>query len=286
MTAGTSRGHGVPVLTYHAGLVEGPAYHQNDHVALAADLRVIAASGRRVVPLRWVVDALLGRRDWATLVGAVALSCDDGTAFDAVRGRVYGAHGPQPSLLGVLEDWIAEQPGARAEAQITSFVIASPEARAAMDRACLFDAGDLGSDWWPAARATGRFAFGSHGWDHNHPVLPPEPAIGLVRGDFHTVDDATKAEYEIAQAQAFLADALGEAPRLFAYPFGHVPPFLRDTWLPARGAAIGLEAAFDTTPAPVVPGAHRWQLPRYVCRWHWRSPEGLARLLDTGDTEG
>lgn len=274
---------GVPVLAYHAGLVEGPAYDQNDHVALAADLRVIAASGRRVVPLQWVVDALLGRRDWTTLERAVALSCDDGTAFDAVRGRAYGPHGPQPSLLGVLEDWVAEDPVARADAEITSFVIASPEARAAMDRDCLFGAGDLGSDWWPAARASGRFAFGSHGWDHNHPVLPPEPRTGLVRGDFHAVDDAAKAEFEIAQAQAFLAEALGEAPRLFAYPFGHVPPFLRDAWLPERGLALGLDAAFDTTPAHLAPWADRWQLPRYVCRWHWRSPEGLARLLDHGD---
>lgn len=276
----------IPVLTYHAGLVEGPAYDQNDHVALREDLRVIAAAGRRVVPLQWAVDALRGRRDWSSLAGAVALSCDDGTAFDAVRGRVFGAHGPQPSLLGVLEDWIAEAPAERAAAQITSFVIASPKARTTMDRECLFDAGDLGSEWWRAAQAGGRMAIGSHSWDHNHPALPPEPSIGLVRGDFHAVDDEAKAEFEIARAQALFASELGAPPSLFAYPFGHVPAFLRDDWLPRRGPSVGLDAAFDTTPAPVAPGANPWALPRYVCRWHWRSPEGLARLLATGETEG
>ncbi|MGL6289830.1 MAG: polysaccharide deacetylase family protein [Silanimonas sp.] len=273
---------GVPVLTYHAGLVDGNDYASNDHVALAADLRVIAGTGRRVVPLQWVVDALLGRRDWSTLEGAVALSCDDGTAFDAVRGRIYGAHGPQPSLLGVLEDWVAEAPAVRAEASITSFVIASPDAREAMDRACLFGAGDLGDDWWRDARSGGRMVIGSHSWDHNHPSLPSPSDIDLPRGDFFAIDSEIRAEFEIAQAQRFFVGALGQAPSLFAYPFGHVPAFLRDDWLPRRGPGLGLDAAFDTVPAHVVPGANAWALPRYVCRWHWRSPEGLARLLDTG----
>ncbi len=276
---------GIPVLTYHAGLVEGPGYAQNDHVALREDLRVIAASGRRVLPLQWVVDALVNHRAWETLAGAVALSCDDGSVFDALRGRVYGVHGPQASLLGVLEDWIAEAPTERAEAQLTSFVIASPEARAVMDRECLFGAGDLDSGWWRAAQASGRMRIGNHSWDHNHPTLPPLPHLALPRGDFFAVDDEPKADYEITQAQAFLAAELGAAPTLFAYPFGHVPPFLRDVWLPRRGAALGLQAAFDTTPAPITPDALCWQLPRYVCRWHWRSPEGLARLLATGVVE-
>lgn len=272
----------VPVLTYHAGLIDGAGYAQNDHVALRDDLRVIAASGRRVVPLQHVVDALLGRRDWATLDRAVALTCDDGTAFDVMPGRVHGEHGPQPSLLGVLEDWVAEEPAARAEASITGFLIASPEAREVMDRECLFGRGDLGSDWWDPVARRGRYRIGSHGWDHNHPVLPPPPGLAMTRGDFFAIDDEPKADYQLTQAQRHFEAVLGERPRLFAYPFGHVPPFLRDDWLPRRGAAIGLDAAFDTTPAHVGPGARRWQLPRYVCRWHWRSPEALAQLLDTG----
>jgi peptidoglycan/xylan/chitin deacetylase (PgdA/CDA1 family) len=272
----------VPVLTYHAGLVEGPGYAENDHVALREDLAVIAALGLRVVPLQQVVDALLGRREWASLAGAVALSCDDGTAFDAVPGRAYGAHGPQPSLLGVLRAWADEAPAARREAHLTSFVIASPEARAILDRDCLFGQGDLGEDWWPAALASGRCALGNHSWDHNHPALPPAPFTGLARGDFLGIDDEDRADFEIAQAQAYLGERLGAPPRLFAYPFGHVPPFLADDYLPRRGPALGLDAAFGTEPGRITPASDRWRLPRYVCRWHWRSPEELAALLRGG----
>ena len=144
------------ILTYHAGLIDGPDYAQNDHVALREDLKVVARLGLRVVPLQAVIDALLGRRAWSTLDGAVALTCDDGTAFDALPGREYGAHGPQPSLLGVLQEWVREDPAARAEASLTSFLIASPAARAAMDRECLFDRNDLDSDWWSAAQPANR----------------------------------------------------------------------------------------------------------------------------------
>lgn len=267
------------ILTYHAGLIDGPGYDQNDHVALREDLKRIASLGLRAVPLQWVVDAVLGRRDWRSLDNAVALTCDDGTAFDALPGREYGTLGPQPSLLSVLQDWIDECPADRAEASITSFLIASPDARAAMDRQCLFDRNDLGDDWWGDAQQSGRMVFGNHSWDHNHPILPALDDIDLVRGDFFAVDNDAKAEHEIAQAQAFLTAALGRTPTCFAYPFGHVPPFLRDDYLPRRGQSLGLEAAFTTDSGRVQPNSHRWALPRSVCRWHWKSPDELESLL-------
>ena len=48
----------VPVLTYHSNNVGGNDYANNDHVALAADLRRIRALGLRIVPLSLVVDNL------------------------------------------------------------------------------------------------------------------------------------------------------------------------------------------------------------------------------------
>ena len=183
------------------------------------------------------------------------------------------------SLLGVLQEWVREDPAARAEASLTSFLIASPAARAAMDRECLFDRNDLDSDWWSAAQRTGHMAFGNHSWDHNHPILPLEESLQLARGDFFAVDDEAKADYEIAQAQAFLAEALGQRPTCFAYPFGHVPEFVRSQYLPRRGPAMGLEAAFTTETGRVHPDSDRWALPRSVCRWHWKSPDELAALL-------
>ena len=267
------------ILTYHAGLIDGDDYARNDHVALRDDLDRIAAMGLRVVPLQRVVDALLGRCDWSSLDRCVALTCDDGTAFDAVPGRIHGRHGPQPSLLGVLQRWIADDPHTRSQASLTSFLIASPAARAAMDRGCLFDRNDLDSDWWLAAQDTGRMVFGNHSWDHNHPAVPPDAAMPLARGDFFAVDDEPKAEYEIGQAQDFLGRVLGRRPTCFAYPFGHVPEFVRSSYLPRQGPAMGLEAAFTTQPGRVRPDSDRWALPRSVCRWHWTSADALEALL-------
>ena len=268
------------ILTYHAGLIDGPRYEQNDHVALREDLKRIGTLGLRVVPLHWVVDALLGQRNWSTLQRAVALTCDDGTAFDAVPGRVYGTHGPQPSLLAVLKQWISEEPETRQQANITSFLIASPEARSAMDRECLFNANDLGSEWWLDAQNSGHMVFGNHSWDHNHPVLPPHEALQLQRGNFFAIDSEAKADHEIAQAQQFLGAALGNRPNVFAYPFGHVPAFLHTDYLPRCGADLGLDAAFTTDPGRVHAQSDRWALPRSVCRWHWKTPDELEALLE------
>ena len=46
------------VLTWHSNNVLGHDYAQNDHVALAEDLRLLAAEGCTVWPLSRVVDAL------------------------------------------------------------------------------------------------------------------------------------------------------------------------------------------------------------------------------------
>ena len=50
----------VPVLAYHAVNIAGNDYANNDHVAFAADLRMIDDLGLRVVPLHWVVEHIVG----------------------------------------------------------------------------------------------------------------------------------------------------------------------------------------------------------------------------------
>ena len=50
----------VPILAYHAINIAGNDYADNDHVAFAADLRLIDDLGLRIVPAHWVVDQLLG----------------------------------------------------------------------------------------------------------------------------------------------------------------------------------------------------------------------------------
>ncbi len=269
----------VPVLTYHAVNVAGNDYDNNDLIAFAEDLAMLQRLRRRVLPLRQVVSVLLGDSD-EDLSDAVALSCDDGSDLDYLDLDFPG-HGPQRGLYGSLVDFRqrfgqSAQPGL----QLTCFVIADPEARARMDQACLFGRDWMGGRWWRQAGESGLIAIENHSFDHNHPCLPSPGPHGLVRGDFHAVADAAKAEFEIAGAQHWLSEHLApERPRLFCYPFGHVNEYLRSDWLPLRGPALGIEAAFGDGAEPLTEASERWNLPRYICGWHWKSPEQLERIL-------
>ncbi|HET6545740.1 MAG TPA: hypothetical protein VFG55_03220, partial [Rhodanobacteraceae bacterium] len=61
--------------------------------------------------------------------------------------------------------------------------------------------------------------------------------------------------------------------------YGESNDYLRNEYLPGHADEHGLLAAFGTTPAPVESGSPRWNLPRYVCGHHWRSPQALTDLL-------
>lgn len=269
----------VPVLTYHAVNIAGNDYANNDHVAFAADLRLIDDLGLRIVPLSWVVAQQRGEAN-RDLAGCVALSCDDGSDLDYFDVD-YPGHGVQRSLFNAMRDFARER-GAQAQPHLhlTAFVIASPEARHTMDRECLAGRDWMRDSWWRAALASGLMAIENHSHDHNHPCLPTPGADDMPRGSFLHVDNALRAEAEVAAAQQFLNDRL--APRrstLFCYPFGHVPDYLRLSWLPQRGVEIGLKAAFGDGAKPVTEGSDPWNLPRYVCGWHWKSPDGLRHIL-------
>ncbi|MBS0557380.1 MAG: polysaccharide deacetylase family protein [Proteobacteria bacterium] len=271
----------VPVLTYHAVNIAGNDYANNDHVAFAADLRLIDDLGLRIVPLHWVVDAVLGttQRD---LSRCVALSCDDGSDFD-FHDLDHPAHGPQRSLYNGMLDFIAER-GAAAQPSLhlTSFVIASPQARMQLDQRCLAARGWMNEDWWPQATASGLMAIECHSWEHNHPALGETGGNGIPRGSFSSVDSPARAEHEIAQAMAYLAGRTGkQAVTQFAFPFGQSNAFLVNDYLPGRGAELGLTAAWSTDGRAVAPTDDRWKLPRHVCGWHWKSPDELRAILES-----
>ena len=67
-----------PVLAYHSQNVFANLYGQNDHLSLVQDLAALQAIGKRVVPLTWLVDWVLGRRPDADLRDAVCITFDDG----------------------------------------------------------------------------------------------------------------------------------------------------------------------------------------------------------------
>jgi peptidoglycan/xylan/chitin deacetylase (PgdA/CDA1 family) len=266
----------VPVLTYHSNNVVGNDYANNDHVALAADLRRIHALGLTIVPLSLVVDAFLGIAPESAVERAVAISFDDGSWFDW-NDLDHPTCGLQRSFANVLRDFSAE---ARAAVHATSFVIVSPDARAILDRTCLVGRGWWTDDWWPLAEREGLIAIESHSWDHNHHTLPVTAQHADIKGTFRSIDTQADADAEIRQANDWL-DAHVRAPRsgLFAYPYGETNDYLVQDYLPNRIAEHRLRAAFGTLPRPVERGSDRWNLPRFVCGHHWQSTDALAALL-------
>jgi peptidoglycan/xylan/chitin deacetylase (PgdA/CDA1 family) len=264
------------VLTYHSNNVLGRGYADNDHVALAEDLALLAQLRLPVVPLGQLVDALDGGKQPPPR--AVALSFDDGSWFDW-HDLPHPSFGTQRSFANILAD--AEQLAGKDKAPLhaTSFVIASPAAREALDRSCLVGQGWWGDEWWSKAQASGRMAIENHSWDHHHDAIPSR-VTGLPGGDFHSITSHHAADLEIRQASDFLDSRLPtRRTRLFAYPYGHCNPYLREEYLPHFRHEHRLDAAFDTTPEPLTRHSNRWKLGRYVCGQHWNSTEALERLL-------
>jgi peptidoglycan/xylan/chitin deacetylase (PgdA/CDA1 family) len=268
----------IPILTYHAANVAGNTYADNDHVALAADLRLIDDLGWRIVPLDAVVDRLEGAFEDVDR-RCLALTFDDGTDFD-VRSIDHPLHGEQPGFLPILERFRIFAGDRQPHLHATSFVIASPAAREAIDHQCLVGGDMMRENWWKPACDSGLIGIGNHSWDHNHEVAPEAAPDGLPRGRFHAVDNDIRATWQIARAQRYIEERISpHAARHFGYPYGDVNAFLRDQWLPANGPALGLRAAWSTEGHAARRGDNCWALPRFVCGHHWRSPAQLEDLL-------
>lgn len=269
----------IPILTYHASSVAGDAYLGNDHIALAEDLRMLLLDGWRVVPLSWVVEQRLGMAN-RDLAKCVAMTCDDGCDLE-VLDVDYPGRGIQRSFLGCLQDARNDFPDSGSEFQITSFVIADPKARQLLDEKCLHSLGWMSENWWPEASRNDLFSIECHGWDHNHDILDNDAPDGMTRGDFFQVNNEIRAAYEIDQALQYVNDRISPKKcRYFAYPYGHVPEFLSTHYFPGNSKRLGLEAAFGAVGEPLAMNSPQWNLPRYVCGHHWKSPDELQKILD------
>lgn len=264
----------VPILTYHSQNIEGNSTADNDHAALAADLRALHNAGRQIISLDRLMDWLDGETGDGTVHNAAVLTFDDGCDFD-VRDIDYPGHGLQRSFLGIMQDFLAElPPGVKPFLHATSFVIASREARQQIDAGSLFGKGWISDDWWQQADSSRMYSVENHGWDHNHPDLE-----GDARGNFHTVDTPQQCEEQVIRASAFIGQITGRQPEYFAYPFGESSEYIRETWFPGQAAHHGCRAALGTAPGHVRRDTNRWNLPRYVCGRDWKSPEALLALL-------
>jgi peptidoglycan/xylan/chitin deacetylase (PgdA/CDA1 family) len=269
----------LPILTYHATVINGNDYATNDHVALKEDLETLDALGFRIVPLAWVVDALLDGRELPDK--AVAITLDDGTDLD-FHDLSYPGHGMQRSMLNILRDFVTTHGKARQPAlHATTFVVASPQARAEMDAKCLVARGWYSDTWWQPAQASGLMSIANHGWDHNHPEVTHQPPRSAT-GTFRCIDTPELADLEIAQAAAYIERLVpNSAAMLFAYPYGESNDFLRTEYFaaPSRAAATKTRAAFTTEPRHLARDSDRWMLPRYVFGNDWNTPEAFRHIL-------
>jgi peptidoglycan/xylan/chitin deacetylase (PgdA/CDA1 family) len=260
-----------PILTYHSQLIFGNDYHTNSHVALGEDLERIRASGRRLIPLSTLVDALSAKDNRIELARVVCITFDDGTDFDW-HDIEHPQFGPQTSFARLLRehgrrhgDWSGA----------TSFVLASDDARRAISREAM--AQDwMNHEWWPDAQREGVLDIQSHGWDHRHPCLPPDQT---PLGNFFGVDNAAACELQVDRAAQEIARVSGRRPDLFAYPYGHASDFLRREYLPRHAGTHGFRAAVGTVPEHVHADADLWYLPRYIHVENWKSGSELEALL-------
>ena len=267
------------VLTYHSHHVVGPDYASNDHVAFARDIDTLTDAGWRIVPLA----ELVRRQKHGTPEHLCAITFDDGPVYD-VDDVVHPAYGVQVGFANAMRAFAARRPGAQPGLHATSFVIASPAARRAMEahadpRYTWLAPGALGEEWWPAALDSGLVAIANHSWDHLHPGLREVAHSRDVRGDFTQVLTLPDADAQVRQAARYLAGATGgRASPYFAYPYGHHNVFLARDYLPSVGADV-CAAAFTTEPRLCTIDDSPFLLPRFVCGADWRSPDELVDRL-------
>ncbi len=250
----------IPIICYHS-CNAGSDYTSDDHMALASDLQTIARLDFNVVPLDWVVEALLGEREPPDR--AVALTCDDGIDLDW-HDAVHPAFGWRRSFANILREFAATMGERQKTLSMTSFVIASPTARKELEVTCLAGHPWWSDHWWGDAEADGLLRIENHSWDHVHPGATRVAQKDQHKGNFTRVDSFDDCEAQVAAAAEYIALRSGRVPRYFAYPYGQASAYLRDTYLPEHGGRLGLRAAFSIDHSYVTAESNRWYLPRFT----------------------
>ena len=264
------------ILTWHSIHVHDNAYAANDLVAFSADLEALNRLGWTILPL---AEAWARCRRGVLPPRTAVLTMDDGSIMD-FHPFDHPTCGPQTSVIDRLRIF-ASSPDSEAVhiPHVSSFVIASPAARAELDHKVTLDLGVWPDDWWRAANESGIMSVESHSWDHNHDSLARTLQRENRRGDFGRIETEAECRGEVEQASDYIDRASGRRPRFFAYPYGQCSDFIRSDYLPRRGPDLGLEAALGCDPEPAAADSDRWNLPRYVCRRDWNSPADFEALL-------
>lgn len=274
----------IPVLCYHSWRL-GAGYGDNDHIALAADLRTLAARGYQPISLTAIARLLRAEIPLSAAFGKrlIGISFDDGHdsdfySFSDTTGK------PQPAMVDLLAAYAPKLPRWDSGPMATSFVIASSAARQAIDQHSQLDPFQRHEQWWSTACDADLLGVANHSWDHTHPAVAQVRQRENQTGNFWGVDTFADAEGQIAAAQHYLiALTQNRQQPLFAYPYGEVPEYLAHHYLPEQQRQLGLIGAYSTAGSIVDASCSPWFIPRLVCGWHWCSEQDFARLLDENE---
>ena len=276
-----SRHRPIPILAYHALNFTDKDYASNDHVALEKDLELIRRLGFKVArladiaKLTWIrAPSPLDLDPW------VGLSFDDGTDFDYLDIEAHSYLGHVKSFYTILKESGAGGGRGWPQPTGTAFVIASPEARAVLDKTCIADMNQMRDVWWAEAARSGVLEIANHSWDHVHPSLTTVAQRNQEKGTFKGIDNLVDADAQIVRAGAYIQRLTdGLAAPLFAYPYGEANDYLIHDYFPNNTERHGMLAAFSTSGECVTRNSNRWNIPRFVCGLHWKSPEELEMIL-------
>lgn len=239
---------------------------------------MLKSHGYRVLPLSQLIDRFL--EESLEKYGderICAITFDDGVLHD-FADFYHPDQGLLKSFARILSDAAESSLPGWETVPATSFVIASPEARAVLDVECIAGRNQWHDHWWQEAIDHYHFDIGNHSWNHAHPSLKEVQSEPGMAGNFFCVDSFERAEAQILRAEEYLIRKLGEGrSRLFAYPYGHVSDYLRDEFFPAH--AQHFKAAIATGGQYFCQVSPRWSIPRFVCGEDWKNPAEFEAIL-------
>lgn len=260
----------IPVLTYHSTNISGNDYHNNDHVALQKDLTLFKELNIEVLSTNILIEWLQGNINLNNNKKYVVLTFDDGCELDFLDWQ-HPQFGFQQSFYSILKAYDQY-------VHATSFVIASKNVRTILEQTCLDGHNLWGDEWWQDAEDSGLIAIENHSWDHLHSTLDEVKQKDNIKGDFTQILTKPDADEQILKASEYINSRINnKICRFFAYPYGHVNSYLRDTYFLKQQNII--KAAFSCEPQHVLFSTNIWDIPRYVCGLDWKNKAQLCTIL-------
>lgn len=224
----------VPILVYHRFGPTAADRMTTPTETFKAQLNYLRVNGYTVIPLRQVVDYLRGEAP-APPARAVVLTVDDG------HRSVY------TDLFPLAR---------KHRLPVTLFIYPSAISNAAYA---------LTWEQLRELRDSGLFDIQSHTYWH--------PDFRKEKQRLSAAGYEALVTQQLVQSRRKLADELGGAVDLLAWPFG-----IHDPWLMEKARAAGYVAAFTIEPRPATAGAELMALPRFLLTDTTRVP-GLAAIL-------